>query len=320
MFITLGDVSIELVSNDTRIKKSWRLQFGDFIKPQATKTDLRMVAHFVNVLPSLPTIEPYYIDQREDVYGNAASILQAFRCPDGSIVLHFFDGALVTIPAQIDGSVAAEAWLTAEILVNGQIEDVTLVSLQPLLRHFGCFLIHASGASFNGQAVLFVGGSGSGKTTTCLNLVLHGWQMLANDVVLVKQQSDGVYAYPVPDNLTIRPKTRTLLPQLNSFIKNSVGEISFPAQKLVQGNWSKPARITAVCFPQVADQSETTSSPQMQAIALAIMMQESIDRWDADAMQSHTDILEAICRQADRHTLTLGSDLAAQGNVIQSIL
>ncbi len=319
MFLILGGISIELISQDAAILDEWRKQFGDFIVPFASPIDLQLTAHLVEQLPPLPTSQPVYIDQRPDADGNQASILQAFRS-DSQLTLHFFRGGLVAVPLQASSLPTIEAWLTAESLENGLIEDATLVALQPLLRRLGCFFIHASGVSLQEQAVLFVGGSGSGKTTTCLNLVLNGWHMLANDVVLVKQLADGVYAYPVPDNVTIRPKTRALLPQLHPYTRATQSEQSFPAQKLVQGNWSEPARISTLCFPQVSALATTAVEPQMQSIALALLMQESIDRWDEPAMRGHSDILNTICQQAACYQLSLGDDLDDQQAVIKALL
>lgn len=43
------------------------------------------------------------------------------------------------------------------------------------------FPLHASAVEFAGNGLLFVGGSGRGKTTTALALATHGWKLIADD-------------------------------------------------------------------------------------------------------------------------------------------
>ena len=275
---------------------------------------LLLTAHLVSELPPLPECDPIFIDNHQDDYGGNYCILHAFRPKPTTTVLHFLDGGIAKL-----SDTTIELWLTASIFESGRFEDITLVALQPWLRRNGRYLIHASGVVLDDHALLTVGSSGSGKTTTCLNLTLNGWQMLANDVVLVEDRGDQLIAWPVPDNITIRPKTFTLLPQLRTFPfgdqtinRHGQPEDKLPAAVLVGENWAVPSPVRVICFPTIVDQRETTFAPQMSAIALALLMQESIDLWDESAFDTHTQVLDRLTRQATCVAATLGDDLDEQ--------
>ncbi|OON77012.1 hypothetical protein [Streptomyces tsukubensis] len=69
-----------------------------------------------------------------------------------------------------------------------------------LLRE-GWAVLHSSAVvrPDDGAALLAFGGKGAGKTTTALLLASHGWQLLANDRVLVRPTGDrGVEVVPWP--------------------------------------------------------------------------------------------------------------------------
>ncbi|MEU9778695.1 hypothetical protein [Streptomyces sp. NPDC047968] len=55
----------------------------------------------------------------------------------------------------------------------------------------GWHILHASAAVRDGSTVLTLGNKGAGKTTTALLLARSGWQLLANDRVFVRPDSDG---------------------------------------------------------------------------------------------------------------------------------
>ena len=325
VFIKLGGISAELTSTDQQIHTWWQLQFGDFLHVQPFDTvKLCIQMHKVSELPPRPATKPFYVDQRLDVEGCHHSILEVFQIENAGLILHFFDGGLVQLSLE-RGS--AEIWITPAVFPSGRFEDVTLVALQVLLRTHGAYMVHASGVANANGAMLFVGGSGSGKTTTCLNLLLNGWQMLANDVVIIKRDGEQIMAWPVPDTITLRPKTDTLLPKLRPFIDDpyrvdgvTLPTNMLPTHQLVQGNWSPPTPVRAICFPTIVPQTSTSTRPQIRAISLALLMQESIDRWDQAALNGHSDMLQAVCQQAACFALQLGNDMLQQRQVLANLL
>ncbi len=65
-----------------------------------------------------------------------------------------------------------------------------------LLRQRGCLPLHASAVAINGQAVLFLGESGAGKSTTAAAFYRRGHKVLADDVAAVRPANSGLELQP----------------------------------------------------------------------------------------------------------------------------
>jgi hypothetical protein len=63
------------------------------------------------------------------------------------------------------------------------------------LCHLGETILHASSVAINGQAVAFMGETGSGKSTLCASLCKQGFPLITDDSLLVKLEADHFIAY-----------------------------------------------------------------------------------------------------------------------------
>jgi hypothetical protein len=253
-------------------------------------------------LPPLPSPEPYFRD--------GSGILSVYRgVEQDTAVLHYLDGALVTVPLGApSGPMRSSGVVTMGALRNGRFEDITFTSLAPLLRRHGYYLLHAFAVVKNGKCLLLVGPSGSGKTTTGLHLLEQGWQLLANDVVLLERRADGVYALPTPGVVSIRPGTLALLPTLAKRLGITdlplARPIAISNRQLTGGQWGEGGKVTAVYFPQFSD-SPQPLRPLPRAVHLAQLMAESVDRWDETALSAHINLLQSLSHQAPAYQLPL---------------
>jgi energy-coupling factor transporter ATP-binding protein EcfA2 len=196
-------------------------------------------------------------------------------------------------------------------LAYGRLEDITFTSLAPALRRCGYYLVHAFGAVRDGRCVLLIGPSGSGKTTTGLSLILEGWQLLANDTLLIEAREDGIYALSTPGGLTVRPQTLTLLPACRPLLGDAPllhGGYTLTNQQLADPT-TTAARITAVYFCQIEDREQSVRRPLSQAVALARLMEQSVDRWDEAMLTQHIAVLHQLSQQTAAYTLHLGRDV-----------
>lgn len=60
-----------------------------------------------------------------------------------------------------------------------------------LLQWHDFLVLHGSAILVNGKAVIFSGNSGAGKSTTAANFIARGYQLLTDDVVVLKRRKDG---------------------------------------------------------------------------------------------------------------------------------
>ena len=58
--------------------------------------------------------------------------------------------------------------------------------------------LHATAVALDGQAVLLLGPSGSGKSDLALRLVAAGWRLVADDRVVVTPNGDHLFASAPP--------------------------------------------------------------------------------------------------------------------------
>ncbi|MDQ7782786.1 MAG: hypothetical protein RDU20_07895 [Desulfomonilaceae bacterium] len=77
--------------------------------------------------------------------------------------------------------------------------------LSVLLHQRGYLTLHASCVQVGGQAVAFVGDSGSGKSTTAAALVSRGHALVADDVTVVRNSGSMPVAFPGYPGLHLLP-------------------------------------------------------------------------------------------------------------------
>lgn len=309
MIFDCHDLTIHLDSPDAPILAGWRGLLRGWLREEMPDApDVRLSLRLVEELP--PPAGPLLYSDHE-AHPERPAILNVYDLGDGAVQLHFHEAGQVNLSLrQTAGLLTAEGVMQPEALRNGRFEDITYTSLAPLLRRRGYFLLHAFAAAKEGQAVLLVGASGSGKTTSGLSLLLAGWGLISNDVTLLQARPDGVYALPTPDAVSIRPASLTLLPALRQRLPDWTGErpFSLSAYEVVNGRWAAPTPIRALYFPQIENRAESALQPLPRAVALARLLEESVDRWDAPLLPDHLALLQAVSLQASAYNLRLGRD------------
>lgn len=319
MLLQLHHMRVLLESGDETIRQQWQALFGSWLQHSSGSVDMKLRLRMQPALPHLPETEPFFQDTHP--LRDGTGILSVYRHPGGNVLLHFLDGALVKVPLVPHPAPTADGIVVPHAIEYGRFEDITFTSLAPLLRRQGYFLVHAFAASKEGRCALIIGPTGSGKTTTGLALVLNGWALLANDIVLLQERNGEIYALPTPGIINIRPPTVSLLPQLHPILarhKPVIGRYNLSGDDMVNGRWSPPCPITHLYFPFVEKRPHTTLHHQNRAVALARLMSESMDRWDEKTLPHHATFLQKLVRQATAYALHAGQDMGQLVRAIQN--
>ena len=308
--IQLDTTQAHIQSRLRRILDGWWT-----VTPSQTNISLVSEWYQVDLLPSPPNGPPDFVDSRFDTAGATIGGLSVYQISVQKFVLYWQHGAYVEIdlhksPFHLSGFIASS------FIDNPSLEDVFFTSLAAPLRRLGIYLLHAFAANVSTDqkcAVLLVGAMQSGKTTTGLNMLFHGWRLLANDVVALQAIDGEIYAFPTPNLIGIRPQTFQLLTKLKPLLNGNHSPpkagLSYTGHDFVRGRWGECAPIKQIFAPIISDQSHTIITPLSPSICASLLLQESLDVWDITAVGDHTKFLTTLATQGKASALVLGHNI-----------
>jgi len=313
MLLHLHALLLALRSNNDRITEQWRGLF-DFDLAQSfsglsdVEPDIALEAELVSSLPPAPAFPSFYltIDPPLAVYATGVH----------RMLLRLSNKAQIQLTLSDSETLNARILVTNRAINDGSFEDITTFALAPLLRRHGLFMIHAFTAVYNKKAVMFVGPSGSGKTSCGMALTAAGWQLLANDVALMRREDTSLVLLS-PGTVHVSPATFSLLPSYGhlfdkysqnlSNMKVSVPRLEFLQDEPVQLS----APIKAVYFPSIGDKKNHEIEAVPRAVGLARLMESSMDQWDQETWEDHIRFLEHLSYNVVFYSLHLGRDMSS---------
>ncbi len=135
-------------------------------------------------------------------------------------------------------------------------------------------IIHASVVERNGQAFIFPGTPGSGKSTLCAALVSRGWRLLSDEMTLLSV-NDGC-VYPVPRPISLKNRSIDVIQDFapdavigevfKNTAKGSIGHVRPSDDSVALGEI--PAQPAKLIFPKYERDSNTVLTPLSKSRAL----------------------------------------------------
>lgn len=164
--------------------------------------------------------------------------LQCWHEPGGVVVEH-----LAGMTARVSGGTAT---------IRGDGEDLALVLrwiCQPVLAYllapFDRFLLHAGAVGRDDQALVLLGQSGSGKSTTTYAALRAGWDVLGDDHVVIRRASGGVEVTGIPKPLSVPSEIATDLPAGARRMHDERDRWELPSEFIATG-WRRLSSAVAV--------------------------------------------------------------------------
>ena len=205
------------------------------------------------------------------------------------------------------------------------------LALMVLMRR-GLVAWHGGAVARDGRAVLIAGRSGSGKSTTVLNLLTAGFGFLADDEVYLRRRDNAVLVGAPPGDLYATDATLAMFPGLRAFfaapavqrgsaVKRRVAVAeAFPPATAARA----PTPIAVLLFPCVAPGEPTALRPLAPREVLSRCLEQRPKEYptlvtDPVALGNQLDLYATLARSARAFDLRLGRDaesLPAQIDVL----
>ena len=199
------------------------------------------------------------------------------------------------------------------------LDDVLQAAMQYVLDRIGGFILHGACMVRDGRAIVFMGNSGAGKSTSAFNLIRFGFHCYADDAVLVTPGEEGLLVWPLSREFSLRPLSFKL------FEKQGIplGDYQKEGQKFYFSQTAERlpgARLEHICFLELSGDAQTTYTTLGEAQTLSILCENKrhfsfMGRSDAEKYA------RTLARRTPMPiTARVGTDLHYQGKMFDLLL
>jgi hypothetical protein len=192
------------------------------------------------------------------------------------------------------------------------------------LADIGVQRVHAALVAKRGRGVLFVGRSGSGKSTSSIACLLDGFSYLGDDCVGLSAMPEGSFAgHGIYASGLIDPGHMARFPELAAFCapanhpEEDKQVVSFA--DLAPGRLERRVTIGAVVLPRVVDAAETAFYRAPAAEALLALAPSSI-LYVPGAGPRLIDTLGGLVERVPAYRLELGRDIRQISGRVDELL
>jgi hypothetical protein len=228
-----------------------------------------------------------------------------------SLSFHTRDGSVVKTDIQ-----TGRVWgtLSKEITTKrGVFTDLLLAPLMEMLKHRGFYGLHAAALTKDGAGYLFPGDTGSGKTTTALGLVKQGFQYLADDKVLLREEDSGVAALAFTRRFNIDPDISRHYPEL-SFLEGleplpGTTKRPFDISRVYPNTFVPRCRPRFLIHLQITPDYRSRIVRLSRAESFGRLVHQTILSFQKEIAMKQLKLLGDLVRRTESYMLHSGEDL-----------
>jgi len=200
-----------------------------------------------------------------------------------------------------------------------------LVGLIHLLSPWGFYDLHAAGLIRDGIGYLFLGESGSGKSSTALSLVHQGWHHVSDDALFLRPSADGIEVLSFRKHFYLDPVLSHQFPEIAPYLKGSA--MGDHTKRFLDVEAVYPGRFRPSCIPKVLIYTQIVPQPVSKLIpidkttALIKLMRQSASLFfKRQAVNVHLEAMKRLVSQSYSYELLAGRDLYEEPERISEIL
>jgi len=189
-----------------------------------------------------------------------------------------------------------------------------LLGLTYLFSHHGLFDLHGAALAGNGSGYLLVGESCSGKSTTALSLVNHGWNYASDDSLLLKSNGDVAEVLSFRKDFYVDPIALSKYPEIAHAIQEDRNQEA--AKCFIDLENVFPDQFQGSIIPivliilKITSNKNSTLQKVNKAQAFAKLLKQSISIFfNRQVVGEHFNALKLLVNQSDCYELFAGGDL-----------
>jgi hypothetical protein len=203
--------------------------------------------------------------------------------------------------------------------VNIEVVEVLLLGriMAYLLRQRGWLPLHASGVIVNGRGALFLGASGSGKSTVAAAFHASGHQVITDDVAAVRASPERCIALPGRPRLRLHENSRAVL-------EGCPAPAAFHWDKYLvdvsRGTFPDTVEIKRIYV--IADGDEIGTQPIAPTSAVRFLSEHSFfkrHKMDAASLRRHLHDCAAVAGAVSIRRLTRPMGLSALSALVRFV-
>jgi hypothetical protein len=212
---------------------------------------------------------------------------------------------------------------------DGATRDLLLTALLIALCSIGVYALHAAAICIDDDALVLLGGSGAGKSTTATALVSAGCRYLGDDGILIRERSGDVELRALWSSFRLTDQTlssfRGLRPHVSKLVTDQKWKLdassAFPDRQLAE--WLGPKTLLFL-GRSTQRASALLALSQAEAVGFLIAQSNALGLECHPNPRQHLDLLAQLTNRARIARLELGGEwledpLGAAGRLLEAV-